>query len=535
MPGHDRNWHSVTDHRSGPGAHAGGGIATGVLISVMIVVAAVLTRSGLMSAPPEFDELYHYLAALGWLETGELRILDGSYTRAAAYTLTVARFLDLTAQDSLAAARVVSLLPGLALPLALFWWLRGRAGGLVAGIATGFAVLWPQGILESQMLRFYSLHVLLFFAGAVAVYAVASGQGRTRWGWAIAALVLLGAATLLQVTTVVACGGLAIWLAGRALVTVNPGRRWAWGLGGAVLILAALALLWPTGALEKAWALYRFSPGNAVATRDYAAFYHNGLRKVYETFWPLFPVAVLLALRVNARLTWFCVAIFGTVFVVQSFGAMKADRYISGAMPFFFAVWGLAGAEILQMARRRLPVSQVMTASILVGCIGFMLASNGFLVSSVKLAAGGGYDTKFRPDFSGLTELLKPWRDVPFLATTNELHMVAELGDYDVDLRRSAGWEAEFDPAALFGRDPRTGRYALRGEEGMVRLLACVRAGVLVSVDEIWKGNRIGGAFRSAAAAQGIALQVRSAGALVAVRWDEADPSTPQCDGVPEF
>ena len=427
------------------------------------------------------------------------------------------------------AARIVSLLPGLALPLALFWWLRGPAGVLAAGIATCFAVLWPQGILESQMLRFYSLHVLLFFAGAVAVYAAATGQGLARWGWAIAGLALLGAATLLQVTTIVACGGLAIWLAGRAIMAVRPGRRWVWTLGGALLILAALAVLWPTSILEIAWAIYRFSPDHALATRDYAAFYHNSLRNMYDTFWPLFPVAALLALRMNAQLTWFCIAIFSTIFVVQSFGAMKADRYVSGAMPFFFALWGMAGARLAQIMRPH------VSAVVLVGCIGFMLASNGFVISSAKLAAGGGYNPRYRPDFSGVTELLKPWRDVPFLATTHELHMVAELGDYDVDLRQHAGWDAEFDPTALFGRDPRTGRFAVRAEVGMVRLLACVRAGVLVSVADIWEGEQIGGAFRRAAAAQGIALHIRRAGVLVAVRWDEAEPRIAQCDGVPDF
>ena len=514
---------------AGPSLHVGAGIWAGAVISVMIVVAAVLTRSGLMWAPPEFDELYHFIPALGWGETGDLRILDGSYTRAAAYTVAVARFLDLTGQDSLAAARVVSLLPGLAIPLALFWWLRGPVGGLAAGLATGFAVLWPQGILESQLLRFYSLHVLLFFAGAVAVYAAATGQGLVRWGWAVAALVLLGAATLLQVTTIIACGGLAIWLAGRAMMAVRPGRRWAWALGGAVLILGALAVLWSTGAPEKAWALYRFSPGDAVATRDYGAFYHNGLRGTYETFWPLFPVAVLLALRVNAQITWFCAAIFCTVFLVQSFGAMKADRYISGAMPFFFAIWGMAGVRLVQLMRPH------VSAAVMVGCIGLLLASNGFVISSAKLAMGGGYDARYRPDFSGVTDLLKPWQDVPFLATTHELHMVAELGDYDVDLRQSAGWDAEFDPTALFGRDPRTGRFAVRGEAGMTQLLACKRAGVLVSVDDIWKDDRIGGAFRRAAAAQGMALHIRRAGALVAIRWDNAEPRIPQCGGVPEF
>ncbi len=507
--------------------HGGEGIVMRALVSLAIIAAAMLTRLGLMGAPPEFDELYHYIPALEWLDSGALRILDGTYTRAAAYTLAVGHFLELTGQQSLSTARVVSLVPGVLLPLALFWWLRGRVGDFAAGTATAFAVLWPQGILESQLLRFYSLHVLLIFGGAVAVYAAATGRGRARWFWAAAALALLGAATLLQITTVVACGGIAVWLIGWGFMTIRPDRRWAWGLGCVLLAFVALAVAWSTGALEKALYLFRFSPSNAMATRDYVGFYHNGMRRAYETFWPLFPVAAVLALRMNARLASFCLAIFGTVFLVQSFGAMKADRYISGAMPFFFTIWGMAVARLWQIIRPHVP------AAVMWCCIGFLLASNSFVVSSAKLTAGSGYDTRYRPDFAGAPDLLAPWRDVAFLATTHELNMVAELGDYDVDLRAQSGWDAEFDSAALFGRDPRTGRFAVRGEAGMTRLLGCVRTGVLVTVGDIWSGDRIGGAFRRAAGAQDLALEIRRSGAIVAVRW--AGTGIRRCEDVPDL
>jgi hypothetical protein len=41
-------------------------------------------------------------------------------------------------------------------------------------------------------------------------------------------------------------------------------------LGAAAVIVVAGAggLLWSTGLIEKAWAIYRFAPGNAVATRN---------------------------------------------------------------------------------------------------------------------------------------------------------------------------------------------------------------------------------------------------------------------------
>ena len=500
-----------------------------VWISIGIILAALVTRVGLLGAPAEFDEFYHYIPALGWPETGELRILDGSYTRASAYTLAVARFLDVTGQNSLFAARLVSLLPGLLLPLVLFWWVRAHVGETAAVIATAFAILWPQGILESQLLRFYSLHVLLFFAGAISVYAAVIEQGPLRWVHAVAAIGFLGAAMALQITTFVACGGIVVFLAGHVLLRLHPSRRWVWGIGSLVLIVVALATIWPTGALDQAWALYRFSPDHAIATRDYAAYYHNSLRRAYETFWPLFPVAALFALRLNARLTWYCVAIFSTVLVLQSFGAMKADRYISGAMPFFFTIWGMAAVQIMRVCR------PYLSSAALLGCTGFLMASNGFVISSAKMALGGGYDARFRQDFSGVSDLLASLDDDIFVATTHELHMVVETGGYNIDVRQQAGWEAEFDPNAIFGLDPRTGRYAVRGEAGLEMLLGCVQSGVMITVNNVWQGERIGEPFRRAAAAQDVSFDVIAAGMLVAVHWQTVLLKTPQCEGVPDL
>jgi hypothetical protein len=113
--------------------------------------------------------------------------------------------------------------------------------------------------------------------------------------------------------------------------------------------------------------------------------------------------------------------------------------------------------------------------------------------------------------------------------------MVAELGDYDVDLRQDDGWAAEFDADTLFGRDPRTGRFAVRGLAGMTRLLACQRDGVLVTVSSIWGTSEIGSAFREAAAAQDLALQTRQAGPLVVVRWADPARRTADCGDVPAF
>ncbi|MEM7710704.1 MAG: hypothetical protein AAF264_08145, partial [Pseudomonadota bacterium] len=141
-----------------------------VLGATLALLAALVFRLGLMTAAPEFDELYHVLAARSLNEVGELAILDGAYTRANLYTRGVAAIMALQGDDGLTTARLLSLAFGCFLPALVFLWVRSIAGNLTAGIAATFAVLWPQGILEAQFVRFYAPHVFFFFVGAASIW-----------------------------------------------------------------------------------------------------------------------------------------------------------------------------------------------------------------------------------------------------------------------------------------------------------------------------------------------------------------------------
>ena len=132
------------------GLHAGPG---GPL--VVAVFAALLYATGLGRLPHP-DELYQILAAQGLAATGEPRIADGLYTRAYAQTWLIAWTLRLLG-DTVAAARLSSLLAVAATAGLLFAWMRREAGPTAAWLgATGFA-LSPFAAETALFARIYGV------------------------------------------------------------------------------------------------------------------------------------------------------------------------------------------------------------------------------------------------------------------------------------------------------------------------------------------------------------------------------------------
>src|SRR5829696_3595499 len=60
--------------------------STGPVALFLLAIAICLIRTG---NQPEFDELYHVLAARGWLETGRFAIAEGEYNRTGLFTLLI--------------------------------------------------------------------------------------------------------------------------------------------------------------------------------------------------------------------------------------------------------------------------------------------------------------------------------------------------------------------------------------------------------------------------------------------------------------
>jgi hypothetical protein len=512
---------------------ADSGLAVWVAAGV-VLLASLAMRAGLLNAAPHFDEYYHLLAARGWIETGAPAILDGQYTRSPAYTRAVAWLFEMTGQGSLSIARLVSLLPGALLPVVVFLWVRAAAGWLAAGVAALFAIAWPQGIVESQMLRFYSTQVFLFAVGAIGVYEAAATRGAARVAWALLGAVALWGALQLQITSAIGILGILGWLVGLVLI-LHPAFDDRRGVALAALAGAGalvLAGLWATGALEKAWAMYRWVPEHSADARNYVLFYHHNLREQYGAFWIFFPLAALVACRVNLRLAAFCVAIFGTAVVLQSFGGMKANRYLSYALPFFFILWAMAISVMLPALvglMRGFGWSRPVVGVLLAASLLHVAVGNGFATQALRHALGVAPND--RADWGQLAQVVGDWSAVPFRMTTHELHTVAHLGDYDLLISPSR--RSELSEPEDFGLDPRTGRRVIASADALRAVAACKREGIVISSGAWWQNDPLGQALAAIFRDEGFETEARVEGPFAVLRWSDPAGRAPDCSGMP--
>ena len=264
---------------------------------------------------------------------------------------------------------------------------------------------------------------------------------------------------------------------------------------------------------ERAWAFYRWTPAHAEALRDYYGFYFNQLQTAYGALWLASLVLVPLGLRINAALTFYCGTIFTICFLTHSFGGMKALRYLSYAMPFLFVMWALGLRAAFDLLTRGVD-PRLRTALALVTGIAVVTATD-FAPRSLELAGGEGLPA--RGDWRDGRAVVGDWSDVPFVATTRELHHVAHIGSYDVLFSQSR--VTELDPPEDFGVDPRTGRPVVGHADNILRILHCVPDGLLVTSPYWWRAQGWEDRLLPGLSENGTELTMRESGAILAIRW----------------
>ncbi|QBR38574.1 hypothetical protein ETW23_21975 (plasmid) [Leisingera sp. NJS201] len=510
--------------------------ALAAALAVLISAAAALLRTGLLEAPPEFDELYHLLAARGWLKTGTPAILDGQYGRGLLFTRAVAQLFASTGTDSLETGRLISLAAGSLLPAVLFLWLAYSAGLAIGLTAAALTIFWPQSQIEAQLLRFYALHVLCFFIGAAAFYNVLTGHGFQRFAWAAAAAAAWGLAVKLQISSVIGISAALVWgctVSIFALIANWRGRITAIAAAAALLALALAAAAF-ADLLEKAWAFYRWTPDHNAALRDYPGFYHANLRKYHGILWYGTPLLAALALWLRPKPASYCLTLFAAFFLTLSFGGMKAFRYLSCAVPLLFALWAIAmaGGTALTgkiLSKRRPDRRPVLTGLTAVFLLAAVLTASGFVQRSLQVARGEGIAP--RGDWRQAGEAVGNWLDAPFTATTRELHMLAYVGPYDLLINSSR--ITELPSPQEFGIDPRTGRPIAGSPAAIARLLACKREGLLVAGAKWWSAGSEAVAMQSQFEAAGLQIETRRKGPVLAVRWSDPSRRRSNCTGLP--
>jgi 4-amino-4-deoxy-L-arabinose transferase-like glycosyltransferase len=471
--------------------------------TALLVLAAValLARVVALDHLPWTDELYTMLAAQGWLETGMPAIQGGGvYERADLYTILTASFLALFG-DNLIVARLPAVLAGTFLVLAVFLWTRAVCDIRTAWIAALFMALAPLSIQASQFARFYSLHALLFWLAAIALYATVDWWPSWRSAVAAgAAVVCLWFAQHLQLTTLIGALGLGVWL-GTAVILPwvwrQPGaRRFWWLLGLALVAVGGLLFLALSGIAGELFERYRWTPLHNAALRNQVWFYHVNLIERWPTLWPIFPFTVLIAVAAWPRPALFCALVFATTFLVLSFGGMKHLNYLFIVYPFLFVLWAIAIAWAWPYLRRavlgvtdralrriapalpRKPVSAVLIAL----AIAFLILANGAPARTLLKPLGLALNRDvIQIDWRPAQAMLQPWLDqAEVVLTPNDVHALYYLDRYDIALNGSRLSEFNGDE---FDSDPRTGRPVISSLASLTEVIDCVPSGLIVTDD----------------------------------------------------
>jgi hypothetical protein len=459
---------------------------------------------------PLYDELYSLLAARGWLATGEPVIADGAYPRAFAFTLLQAGTFSIFG-ESLVTARLPSLVCVALLAAALFFWVARQGGWLAAGLASVFFALTPLTITTAQFGRFYSLHALALWGGALLVYrACATTNMRDRVLSGAGAIACLLLAMHLQRTTVIALCALAVWAVAVAAANFFQSDRpphTKRTVAVATIVAAVLAgavVVW-SGVAAELWTEFRTATfwGSVPGRAENIRFYHQAFDEDLGVLWSLFPIACVAAVASRRREMWFAASFVAITLVLHSLAAQKESRYVFYVLPFITGLLGFGLATIIrayaEWARRALPsiagrhashpAVGWLTAGVVAVSVAFPLVNNPPVIDAARMLAGApqveAMDYADVANWQAELDVLRPLAEKPaILATSSGMHAIYYLGDFDFDL--NANVVDETDTRRDFGVDERTGRQALASPESVGLLLRCYDDVVFVIDESRW-------------------------------------------------
>lgn len=460
------------------------------------------------------DEINHVLAARSLLSDGTLKLdaISAPYTRGWAFTLITAGMFSVFG-ESLLVARVLPLLFGGLLVVVLFAWVRCIGGALAGWAAALLLALAPISIYVSQYVRFYTLHALLILVAGVAVYRLTVSPlpaQRKTFGLVTLAVVAGAMAFHLQPTTLIALLGFLLWgLVSRVPNTVGYLIRKPFGtvaLTGMVLVgITAMFLLFQsrvgTYVLERLDQTAIWAEG----TRDYFLFYHALFIDQYPTLWTLFPLAALLAAVRNRWAASFATLVFSVAFLVHSIAAFKSERFLFYALPFFFAVWGLAIAvaaprlmqtleEVVESAglfRRGSPWTRCLALFLMAGSILF--AAHGNRASTylrhmlTREDADWVLPARYRgePDWARAAQVLKPLSErAELVAASSDIEPLYFLERLDLHLGFVAAESRNQDEFTLARK---TRRPVVMLPSSLALLVGCSSSGLVVVEDKRWR------------------------------------------------
>lgn len=480
----------------------------GIFISLIHVGIAVVN----IDHAPHYDEIYHMLAAESWHNTGELRILDGEYTRASGFTKIVA-LQSYVCGPSLECARSFSIFASalIVFSVTIFAAVMMRpASGVVAGM---LMALNPAVIHTSQLVRFYSLHALSFLLFAFLFYILI-----TRFRdlpvkvslllTGIGIILLLGA-NHLQVLTQVGLLGIAM-----ATVMINAPRVVGWFLrqSGFIIILSIIttAVIVFSGIyivdIHEKIKVLRWTPVWAEGLENAYLFYYRSMRGWYPVLLPLTGFFALLSIVRWTRLTLYCLFTFVVCFAVISVAGVKGDRFLIFALPFLFIPLGAGMVMALEIVvdivtdnlkrvhffdwgKNRIHLLAT-TAVILMSLV--YVISQPLILSAVRMVLiSDNQETHFDryyADWPAAIEVIQQLvEEYPTVITSSGVKAAWYLGSFDFDLNYSV--MKETDTSDEFGIDPRTGRPVISSPES-VRQVLQENAPALIIIEDYHANDR---------------------------------------------
>ncbi len=490
-----------------------------VLVGELALLAAIAIGVRLIGLdhPAWVDEMNHVLAAQSLLRDGTLQINGGEpYTRAWLFTYIVAAMFRLFG-ETMVVGRIPAVAAGGALALALFIWVRSVAGRTAAWTAALLFALAPFQIWISQSVRFYTLQCLLFFVGAVCCYeaVVRERSRRTMVLLGVGAVLSFLVAFRLQLITAIGIFGVLLWLAG--MVAAGSSRHLARRVVGnrrvaAALIVGALAIALVgliatrSGMVGAAWEIYRHADLWAMDERDNFTYYFWQLQGTYPTIWTIFPVVILLALVKARRAAALCAVVFGVVFLVLSFGGMKGGRYLAFVMPMFFALTGLAVAQVIPWLRGWLgwlaaelfpPTAaapglvRFFPDAFLVGTALFAAVGNNGVANTLsRVAHAGGprpaADPRY-PDWGAAAPTLKRLADsAAVVVSSAELKPLFFIGRQDIEMSATQLYDIGED-APQFSIQPKYDLPVISTPDALRRLMRCEPSGLVIVEGAQWR------------------------------------------------
>ena len=490
---------------SSAGARSDGGrLRTAEVVA--ITAAALAVRLAHLNHPPFLDELYHVLAARSWIADGTFTIGDGAYGRAPMFTRLVGLSMELFG-DSLAAARVPSVLAGTAWVAVLFAWLRPRVGAAASWIAGLWLVFDAGAVNLSQMARFYAVQYLLVTIAFMLAYRVGVERPGRRTALALAggAAAALLLALQFQITTAIAIAAIGCWLAAAwardAWRLLRTERRARWAAAAAALAATVGgAHMWVSGTAGGLWQTYRRAPGWAAASQHDPWFYAGWFMERYPPLWAFFPVAVLVAFTRHRRMAGFATVVFSVSFVLHSLGGTKAERYFYYAVPLFFVLvalalvalapplWNLV-SRVLGTSGWPAPVRIVVSSGVLLFCASFAAERMDGVLYGYRMVFPGTPATRpyAEPDWGAAAAALEEAvEEADVVVAGSSPKAIYYLPTTDVGL--SATELGETQTGKEFARDERTGLTLISSADAVRELQACTEDGLIV-VEDWWWGK----------------------------------------------